>query len=267
MKILVTNDDGIASPGLHALAAAMRRLGDVWVVAPDRERTAVGHALTLHKPLRLTRIGRQVFSVNGTPSDCVTLAVKHLMRASPALVISGINRGVNIGDDVTYSGTVSAALEGTILGVPSIAVSQEGLDVFRFGAAAVYARRVAKLVLQRGLPHETLLNVNVPDRPAREIAGVRVTSLSQRRFDNPIIEKEDPHGRKYYWIAGTRTSWERGKDSDHEALRQGFVSITPIHLDVTNHAMLEQLRSWTGMLDNPRRSRVKGATFRSRKRK
>jgi 5'-nucleotidase len=264
VKILVTNDDGIASTGLHALAGAMRKLGNVWVVAPDRERTAVGHALTLHKPLRLTRLGKQVFSVNGTPSDCVNLAVS-IMGSSPALVISGINKGVNLGDDVTYSGTVSAALEGTLMGIPSIAMSQEGNEPFRFAAAAVYARRIAHMVLQFGLPDETLLNVNVPDRPLRNIKGVRVTSLSRRRFDNPIIEKEDPHGRKYYWIAGTRVSWERRKDSDHEALGQGFVTITPIHLDATNYAMLEQFRNWEPALRNPPRASGRGRPVRPRK--
>jgi len=258
VKILVTNDDGIASPGLHALAEAMRALGDVWVVAPDRERNAIGHALTLHKPLRITHLGKQVFSINGTPTDCVNLAVKKLMRGRPALVVSGINRGVNLGDDVTYSGTVSAALEGTILGVPSIAVSQEGKQTFRFGVAATYAVRVARAVLRYGLPEETLLNVNVPDRPRASIAGVRITSLSRRRFEDPIIEKVDPHGRKYYWIAGTRVTWNRRKDSDHEALRRGMVSITPIHLDVTHYAALEQLRSWEALIESGRKSGFSG---------
>jgi 5'-nucleotidase len=248
MKILVTNDDGVASQGLHALAAAMRRIGDVWVVAPDRERNAVGHALTLHKPLRLNRVGRQVFSINGTPTDCVNLACKLLLGGQPALVVSGINRGVNLGDDVTYSGTVSAALEGTILGVPSIAVSQDGGETFRFKVAAAYALRVAKAVLRYGLPEETLLNVNVPDLPMASIAGARFTCLSRRRFEDPIVEKMDPHGRKYYWIAGSRVAWERRKDSDHDALRRGLVSITPIHLDLTHYAALEQLRSWEAII-------------------
>ncbi len=255
MKILVTNDDGIASPGLHALAEALRALGEVWVVAPDRERNAVGHALTLHKPIRITRVGRRVFSINGTPTDCVNLALKRLMRGSPALVVSGINRGLNLGDDVTYSGTVSAALEGTIMGVPSIAVSQEGDRKFRFKVAADYARRIASTVLRYGLPEETLLSVNVPDRPRALIAGVRITSLSRRRFDDPIIEKVDPHGRKYYWIAGTRVTWDRRKDSDHEAVRRGMVSITPVHLDTTHYAAMEKLRAWEPMIAN--RKRVK----------
>lgn len=252
MKILVTNDDGIASPGLHALAAAMRKLGDVYVVAPDRERNAVGHALTLHKPLRVNRVEKRVYSVNGTPSDCVNLAIKQLLKAPPALLISGINMGLNLGDDVTYSGTVSAALEGTIHGIPSIAVSQEGAGKFRFKVAATFAIRMASAVLKYGLPEETLLNVNVPDRPRADISGVRITCLSRRRFEAPIIEKVDPHGRKYYWIAGTRVSWERQKDSDHEAVQRGMVSITPIHLDLTNYDVLEQLRSWEALIEGRR---------------
>ena len=254
MKILVTNDDGIASPGLHALAEALRALGEVWIVAPDRERNAVGHALTLHKPIRITRVDRRVFSINGTPTDCVNLALKRLVRGSPALVVSGINRGLNLGDDVTYSGTVSAALEGTIMGVPSIAVSQEGHHKFRFKVAADYARRIASTVLRYGLPEETLLNVNVPDRPRALIAGVRITSLSRRRFDDPIIEKVDPHGRKYYWIAGTRVTWDRRKDSDHEAVRRGMVSITPVHLDTTDYAAIEKLRAWEPIIAKRRAS-------------
>ena len=254
MKILVTNDDGIASPGLHALAEALRALGEVWIVAPDRERNAVGHALTLHKPIRITRVDRRVFSINGTPTDCVNLALKRLVRGSPALVVSGINRGLNLGDDVTYSGTVSAALEGTIMGVPSIAVSQEGHHTFRFKVAADYARRIASTVLRYGLPEETLLNVNVPDRPRALIAGVRITSLSRRRFDDPIIEKVDPHGRKYYWIAGTRVTWDRRKDSDHEAVRRGMVSITPVHLDTTDYAAIEKLRAWEPIIAKRRAS-------------
>ncbi len=258
MKILVTNDDGIDSPGLHALARAMRPLGQVWVVAPDRERTAAGHALTLHKPLRIERLEPRVFSVNGTPTDCVNLALKQLLRGTPALVVSGINRGVNLGDDVTYSGTVSAALEGTIMGIPSIAVSQEVRKTFRYDVAAFYAARVARAALRYGLPDETLLNVNVPDRPRAKIAGVRVTALSRRRFDEPIIEKTDPHGRKYYWIAGTRVSWSRQENSDHEALRRGFVTITPIHLDVTHHEAIEQLREWEALIEGGRKGSFSG---------
>ncbi|OQW66864.1 MAG: 5'/3'-nucleotidase SurE [Nitrospira sp. ST-bin5] len=248
MRILVTNDDGIDSPGLTALAEALKAIGEVWVVAPDRERTAVAHAVTLHKPLRLHRLAPRTFSVNGTPVDCVNLALLKVMPKPPAIVVSGINKGVNLGDDVLYSGTVSAAMEGTILGIPSIAVSQEGRETFRFPVAADYAARIVRQVLAQGLPDETLLNVNVPNRALRAIKGVRVTCLSRRRFDNPIIEKLDPHGRKYFWIAGTRVSWSRSKNADHEALEEGRVSVTPIHLDCTNYAALDHFRAWEPMI-------------------
>ena len=244
MRILVTNDDGIQSPGITALAKCLAAIGEVWVVAPDRERTAVAHSVTLHKPLRLHQIRARVFSVNGTPVDCVNLAVLQVMPRPPHLVVSGINKGVNLGDDVMYSGTVSAAMEGTILGVPSVAVSQEGQENFRFAVGAIYAARVARLVLAHGLPEETLLNVNIPNCPRPDIKGVRVTCLSRRRFDNPIIEKLDPHGRKYYWIAGKRVSWSRSKDADHEALEEGYVSLTPIRMDSTHHGVLDQFRAW-----------------------
>ena len=249
MKILVTNDDGVDSPGLEALAGGLAALGTVYVVAPDRERTAAGHALTLHKPLRITRLRPRVYSVSGTPTDCVNLALKKIIQGKVGLVVSGINKGVNLGDDVTYSGTVSAALEGTIMGVPSIAVSQEGKHHFHFKVGATYARRVARLVIEQGLPEETLLNVNVPDRPSRKIQGVRLTTLGRRRFDNPIVEKVDPSGRKYYWIAGTRMSWNRQANSDHSMVRKGFVSVTPIHLDVTHYEALEYLKGWDSLIE------------------
>ncbi len=248
MRILVTNDDGILSPGLATLARRLSAIGEVWIVAPDRERTAVAHAVTLHKPLRLHKLGRRMFSVNGTPVDCVNLALLKIMPAPPAIVVSGINKGVNLGDDVMYSGTVSGAMEGTILGVPSVAVSQEGRDSFRFGIGAMYAAKIVRLVLAHGLPEETLLNVNIPDQPVDSIKGARITCLSRRRFHNPIIEKVDPHGRRYYWIAGTRISWSRSKDADHEALEEGYVSITPIHLDMTHYGALDGFRAWEAQL-------------------
>jgi 5'-nucleotidase len=253
MRILITNDDGIQSPGIAALAKGLAKIGEVWVVAPDRERTAVAHAVTLHKPLRVNQIGTRYFSVNGTPVDCVNLALLKIMVKPPQLVVSGINKGVNLGDDVMYSGTVSGAMEGAILGVPSIAVSQEGQDKFHFGVGVVYAARIAQLVLAKGLPEETLLNVNIPSRPRSGIKGVRVTCLSRRRFHNPIIEKVDPHGRKYYWIAGKRVSWSRNKDADHEAIEEGYVSITPIHLDSTHYGVLDQFRSWEPMIKHGHR--------------
>ncbi|GMV50308.1 5'/3'-nucleotidase SurE [Nitrospirales bacterium NOB] len=250
-RILVTNDDGITSPGLHAVAGALRALGDVWVVAPDRERTAVGHAVTLHKPLRITKLAPRVFAVNGTPVDCVNLALVKVLPASPALIVSGINRGVNLGDDVMYSGTVSAALEGAILGVPSMAVSQEGDETFRFEVGALYAARVAQEVLTEGLPPETILNVNIPNRSLGMIKGVKITCLSRRRFENPIVEKVDPRGRTYYWIAGTRQSWGRRENADHEALARRMVSVTPIHLDTTHYGVLDRFKRWESALSRP----------------
>ena len=251
-RILVTNDDGINSAGLTALVKALARLGDVWVVAPDRERTAVAHAVTLHKPLRIHQLDKQMYAVNGTPVDCVNLALLNILPKRPHLLVSGINKGVNLGDDVLYSGTVSAAVEGTILGVPSMAVSQEGLDQFHFVTGAYYAVRVAKLILKRGLPEETLINLNVPNRTRETVAGVRVTCLSRRRFENPIIEKLDPRGKSYFWIAGTRVSWSRNKDADHEAVEEGAVSLTPLHLDNTNYGVLDQLRTWESALGGQR---------------
>lgn len=266
-RILVTNDDGIHSAGLTALADALARLGEVWVVAPDRERTAVAHAVTLHKPLRVHEVGKRIYAINGTPVDCVNLALLSIMPKRPHLLVSGINKGVNLGDDVLYSGTVSAAVEGTILGVPSMAVSQEGRDRFHFTTGAQYAVRVARLILRHGLPDETLVNLNIPNRPLRSIAGVRVTCLSRRRFDNPIIEKVDPHGRTYYWIAGTRVSWSRSKDADHEAIEQGVVSLTPIHLDSTHYGVLDQLRVWEPMIAgrSKRSSRTRAGSGKGRR--
>ncbi len=258
MRILVTNDDGIHSPGLTALAKALSKVGEIWVVAPDRERTAAAHAVTLHKPLRVQQCGTRVYAVSGTPVDCVNLAVLKVMPAPPDLLVSGINKGVNLGDDVLYSGTVSAAMEGTILGVPSMAVSQEGQEHFHFDAGARYAVRIARLILKEGLPDETLVNLNIPNRPFKSITGVRITCLSRRRFDNPIIEKIDPHGRTYYWIAGTRISWSRSKDADHEALEQGAVSLTPIHLDTTNHEVLDRFRKWETVRRAVASSKLKG---------
>lgn len=266
MRILVTNDDGIHSPGLTALAQALSKVGNVWVVAPDRERTAVAHAVTLHKPLRVQPLGPRIYAVNGTPVDCVNLAILKLLPAPPDLLVSGINKGVNLGDDVLYSGTVAAAMEGTILGVPSMAVSQEGQEHFYFDAGARYAVRIARLILKEGLPDETLVNLNIPNRPFESITGVRVTCLSRRRFHNPIIEKVDPHGRPYYWIAGTRVSWSRSKDADHEALEQGAVSLTPIHLDTTNHGALDRFRKWEAVPRSDARRVPSTVTVKGKKR-
>src|SRR5215475_11410086 len=194
--ILVTNDDGVHAAGLAALAAALEDLGDVYVVAPDREQSAVGHALTLHRPLRVTQMGERRFAVNGTPSDCVNLAVLGLLPERPVLVASGINHGSNLGDDVTYSGTVSAAMEGALLGVPSVAFSLVSGD---FAEAGRVAQLVVARILVEGLPPKTLLNVNVP---AGTVRGLRTTRLGHRVYSDKIVEQRDPRGRPYYWIGG-----------------------------------------------------------------
>jgi len=254
MLILVTNDDGIQSPGIKALARAMKRVGEVYVVAPDRERTAAGHSLTLHKPLRIEALGRRAFSVSGTPTDCVNLAVNEILPRRPDLVVSGINRGGNLGDDVTYSGTVSAAMEGTLVGIPSIALSQLGEAHFHFETAARFATRLVRQVRRFGLPPDTLLNVNVPDLPPAAIKGMRVTCLGRRIFDsNNVIKKQDPRGKTYYWIGGNRIAWEERKDTDQEAVENGMISVTPVHLDLTNYTALAVLRDWEKRLKMVRR--------------
>src|SRR3972149_5134291 len=190
MRILITNDDGVQSRALKVLGRTRRSLGEVFIVAPDRERNAAGHSITLHKPLRVESLGARTFSVSGTPSDCVNLAVNEILKKRPDLIISGINQGGNLGDDVTYSGTVSAAMEGTILGIPSVAVSQVGEEPFHFESAARVVTRLARLIQRFGLPQDTLLNVNVPHLPIVAMGGVRITCLGKRIFDsNTIIKK------------------------------------------------------------------------------
>jgi len=248
-KILVTNDDGVHSPGLHKLAAAMKPLGSVVVVAPDRERSAASHALTLHKPLRVDQVKPKVYCINGTPSDCVNLGVMRLTGGRPVLIVSGVNQGENLGDDVTYSGTVSAAIEGTLLGIPSIAISLVGGGKKGLDAACRIAARLAGLILEYGLPHDTLLNVNVPDLPSAKIRGAKITSLGRRVYnEDSIIEKTDPRGKSYYWIGGNREAWKPKSDTDHQAIEQGMVSITPLHLDLTNYQVLGELKGWEGLL-------------------
>lgn len=237
-RILVTNDDGIFSEGIKLLAESLGALGEVWVVAPDREQSAMGHALTLSRPLRMQKVEERRYAVDGTPTDCVNLAVLSLLKdAQPDLVVSGINFGLNLGDDVTYSGTVSATFEGTLLGIPSVAFSQEVAEGFSFAPAAAFARELGGLLLggELELPRDLLLNVNVPAGPIR---GVSLTRLGRRVYKQSVIEKLDPRGRKYYWIAGT-PQWERATGTDYEAVVQGNVSVTPLHLDLTYYPGLE----------------------------
>lgn len=246
--ILVTNDDGIHSDGLMALAGALEGLGDVVVVAPDREKSASSHALTLHRPVALRRVRQGVYMVDGTPADCVYLGALSVLPRKPDLIASGINRGGNIGDDVTYSGTVAAAIEGAILGIPSFAVSLVGFERFQFDRAAEVARDVAERILDDGLPEDVFLNVNVP---GGEIRGVRCTRQGKHLYDQVVHETRDPRGRKYFWVgSGEATHIEQPADTDYMSVKEGYVSVTPLHLDLTHHAFLERLRSdWEGDLD------------------
>jgi 5'-nucleotidase len=235
-RILVTNDDGIFSAGIEALATALSAIAEVIVVAPDREQSASGHALTLSRPLRMQRVKETWFSVDGTPTDCINLGVLSVLKDRlPDLVCSGINFGLNLGDDVTYSGTVSATFEGTLLGIPSLAFSQEVGEGFSFQPAARFARMLVETLLQEALPKDRLLNVNVP---CGGIRGVSITRLGRRVYKQSIIEKRDPRGRKYYWIAGD-PRWQSDEGTDHAAVAAGRVSMTPLHLDLTDYRGIE----------------------------
>jgi 5'-nucleotidase len=235
VRILVTNDDGVHSPGIHALAESLGALGEVWVVAPLGESSAIAHALTLTRPLRLGQIAERIFSVDGTPTDCVILGVDKVLRALPDLVVSGINLGYNLGDDVTYSGTVAGALEATLLGLPGIAVSLCRSRAYDFTQAAAAARTVAEAVLRHGLPHRTFLNVNVPRSEAR---GFRVTVQARRRQTTTVREGEDPRGRSYYWIEEVASDWQDDARADVSAVRDGYISVTPLRPDMTDRDAL-----------------------------
>ena len=243
MLILVTNDDGIHSPGLQALAGSLGALGRVVVVAPDRERSAVSHSLTLHAPLRAEEVAPGHFAVDGTPTDCVNLGLHGLLAERPALVVSGINRGGNMGDDITYSGTVAAAMEATLMGVPAIAVSLEAaaFTYEDFLPAAAVAAELATAMLTHRLPADTLLNVNVPAGPSR---GVRLTRQGKRRYGDLVVEKVDPRGRKYYWIGAGGAGFVDQPGTDFHAVHHGFVSVTPLHLDLTNYRSFAALSAW-----------------------
>jgi 5'-nucleotidase len=235
MTILLTNDDGAYSEGLTALATALRPLGEIVIVAPMQEASAIGHALTLRHPLRLETIAHNVYGVDGTPTDCVNVAVSTVLRRLPQLVVSGINKGWNLGDDVTYSGTVAGALEAALLGVPSIAVSLERGRTFDFRESARAAALVADAVLQRGLPARVFLNVNVPrGRPK----GFRVTVQGRRNHVTKISERVDPRGQPYFWIEEGQSFWESHDRSDYDAVKEGYISVTPLHPDMTAHSVL-----------------------------
>lgn len=242
--ILITNDDGINALPLAVLADALDPLGDVWVFAPDREQSAVGHGVSLHRPLRVTQVRDQWFMVDGTPTDCVMMAVRALLPERPKIVVSGINTGANLGDDVTYSGTVAGAHEGMLLGIPAVAISDVSYAPVHADSAGKFAQKIVAQVLEHGLPEHTMLNVNVPDLPYEEIEGVAITRMGKRHYEDDIIERLDPRGGKYYWIGGSAPGHIRSAGSDFEAIEKNLISITPLHRDVTHHNEIKRFEDW-----------------------
>jgi len=248
MRILITNDDGIHAPGLLSLRKALAPLGEVVAIAPERPRSACGHAITLHKPLRVALVkmadGGEGFASNGTPVDCVALGTSNHLGGPPEVVVSGINLGPNLGVDMIYSGTVAAAMEAAICGLPSFAISVASYQADDFGPAAEFAALLAGELLKGKLPQGAFLNVNVPAVPKAQIAGVAFTRQGPLRYDNRIERRTDPRGEHYYWLTGERVNHDDGPGSDVDAISRQMVSVTPVQLDLTSEAMLEKLRDW-----------------------
>jgi 5'-nucleotidase len=238
MIILLSNDDGIQSEGIIALEKRLAPLGEVYTVAPEREQTSMSHALTLHRPLRVREVAPKRLAIDGTPTDCVKLALTGLLPVRPNLVLSGINKGPNLGDDIIYSGTVSAALEGALLGIPAIAVSLVTFENFDFTVAAEFTSTLVQHLQKQGLPPEMLLNVNVPALPKEQIKGWRFTRQGKRHYSENIVERIDPRGKKYYWIGGDDLGFARDDGTDCMAVHEGYVSVTPLQVDMTNYKSL-----------------------------
>lgn len=243
-RILLTNDDGHESRGLAALARRAAKLGEVWVVAPSAEVSAISHAVSLRRPLRARRLRERWFAVDGTPADCVFLAVGELLPFRPDLLISGINCGGNVAVDVTYSGTVAAAFEGALRRIPSLAVSRNSFDDGDYGPAADLAVHLAGQLLEHGLPDGVFLNVNVPPLAAGEVRGVVAAPLGQRAYSEDLVERVDPRGKPYYWIAGTKVVDEPVDGTDCIAVADGYATVTPLQVDWTAHRALDALRGW-----------------------
>ena len=239
--LLITNDDGIHSPGLTALKQAIEGLGRIVVIAPERDNSAVSHSLTMDRPLKVIEIAKDTFMVNGTPTDCVALGIKKILDCKPTLLLSGINGGANLGDDISYSGTVSAAVEGTMYSIPSMAVSATGDPPYDFHGAGKAARMIAEKILENGLPDNTLVNINVP--PDRRHNTIRITRQGRRLWKNSIQETRDPRGHIHYWIGGGTPIHDSGDNTDVHAVKEGCVSITPIQLDLTSHTGIDFLKN------------------------
>jgi 5'-nucleotidase len=250
MHVLISNDDGIDAPGILVLADHMAALGRVSVVAPDRDRSGASNSLTLDQPIRVTSLGADRYRVAGTPTDCVHLALAGLLDSEPAIVVSGINNSANLGDDVLYSGTVAAAMEGRFLGLPALAVSLVSRDHqgVHYSSAARAAVRVVARLLEDPLPADTILNVNVPDRPWEEIRGFEVTRLGHRHRSEPCLAQTDPRGRPIYWIGPAGPEQDAGPGTDFHAVRAGYISITPITVDLTRYTALDKVASWVATL-------------------
>lgn len=245
MNILISNDDGILARGLSLLAEACSAVGQVTVVSPDREQSATSHSLTLHRPIRATRRSDGAYQVDGTPTDCVLLGLDALMPERPDFVFSGVNHGPNMGEDVLYSGTVAAAMEGLAAGVPSVAISYASFDLEHLESHLAGLKRLIRgMTAVGGFPRDMLLNVNLPPIPADTVKGVKVTSLGNRVFHEEIARMKDPWGREIYWIGGGHATWSGGADSDFRAVRDGYISVTPLHVDLTNYDLLEVVRAW-----------------------
>jgi 5'-nucleotidase len=245
MRLLLTNDDGIHSDGITVLADTLSVLGEIWVVAPDRERNATSHTLTLHRPLRLTNLSEYCYAVNGTPADCVNIGINFLLPERPDLIVSGINRGGNLGNDINYSGTVAGAVEGALMGVPSFSISLSAEREFNFKPAAQFALRLARCIAENGLPEKTVLNVNVPDSGGEEINRYTITTQGTTTHTNTIEEKTDPRGFTYYWIGRKHDIPEESNPadtSDLKALRGKSISITPLNIDRTHYGSYEALK-------------------------
>ncbi len=244
MKILVSNDDGYLATGINVLAESLEQFADVVVVAPDRNRSAASNSLTLSSPLRVSKVGEKRYAVNGTPSDCVHLALTGLLDYEPDLVVSGINHGANLGDDVIYSGTVAAAMEGRFLGLPTIAVSLVGHRLEHFDTAARVAGDMVKKLSGAPLSSDVILNVNVPNVPFEELRGIRAARLGFRHKSEPVVKSTDPHGRTIYWVGPAGEGADSGAGTDFNAVESGYASVTPLKVDLTRHDALGQLESW-----------------------
>lgn len=244
MKILVSNDDGYQATGINVLADALAGIAEVVVVAPDRNRSAASNSLTLEDPLRIRQVGENRYSVNGTPSDCVHLALTGFLEEEPDLVVSGINHGANLGDDVIYSGTVAAAMEGRFLGFPTIAVSLVGQHLTHFETAARVATELVQRLERHALPAEFILNVNVPDRPYAELTGMQAVRLGFRHKSEPVVRAQDAHGRTIYWVGPAGMGQDTGEGTDFHAIGMGAVSVTPLKVDLTRHEALPRVGEW-----------------------